>query len=119
MVRQSEPFQRTLEPFRLGSGMTVESYLGIFRRLGFTQAERGKILIHPSKSNLKIYLNWNKDREVYFTSYLEIKERFSCAYWLRCKPMQVKDDLPKFITLVPLQGLEGLAIAGILDGTDG
>jgi len=114
----SELYQRTLEPFRQGSRMTVESYLGIFGRLGFTRAERGKVLIHPSRSNLKIYLNWNKEREVYFTGYLKFKERYPSAYWVRCKPMQKVDDLPKFITLVPLQGLEAVAIASLLDGVD-
>jgi hypothetical protein len=118
MAKQLEAYPRTLEPYRHASTMSVESYLGIFRRLGFTQAERGSVLKHPSRDKLKIYLNWNRDREVYFTSYLKIKERFPCAYWLRCKPMQKVDDLPKFITLVPLQGLEAIAIAGILDGTD-
>ena len=111
-------YSKGLEPFRPCSGMTAECYLRLLRRLGFTQAERGKVLEHPSKGNLDIYLNWNKDGVVYFTGYLKFKERSTSAYWLRCKPMQKVDDLPKFITLVPLQGLEAVAIASLLDGVE-
>ena len=96
------------------SHMGFQVYAGIFRRLGFTQIERGKLLKHPEMA-YSIYFNNRRDGFVFFTAARKDDGVYSDrAVWSILPPQQVKDEKPCFMTVVPVAGKEAYAFETLL-----
>jgi hypothetical protein len=95
--------------------MNSSAYEKLFRDLGFTQIQRGRLLSHPSVV-ATVYFNCKRNGETYFTGQAKNKDKFPSDLWQRLPPKQKKDDKPGLITVVPVEGKEREAFQALLRG---
>lgn len=93
--------------------MNESAYYALFKSLGFSSTTKRKLLRHP-KGLPSIYFNVSRDGLVYFAVRAAHQRAFLPNLWTELEPQQKKDASPNLVTLVPKEGRERDAFAGII-----